>query len=158
MRIRKIIIEPKALKSDTYWRTDDMQHRYSWIFEKTKPMRGGWKWRSATATSIDGREYLFLTQCNPMRDQWKARLILRMPSGQVSLVSRLEHHGTHPGLHAHAHCERGALEEGSSSIDHLGRFPTAEKPHRRRNTWREHTFWEKARQHFRIHDLKGPLV
>lgn len=158
MRIRKIIAEQKVLSSDTNWRTNDMQHRYSWIFEKTKPVRAGWKWRSATAAGTAGREYLFLTQCNPARDQWKAWLIFRTASGQSSLVSRLEYHGTQPGLHVHAHCERGGLEEGSSSIDHLARIPHADRPHRRKNAWREQTFWERARRHFRIEHPKGPLL
>lgn len=158
MRIRKIIGESKVLESDTNWRTDDMQHRYSWIFEKTKPIRAGWKWRSVTATGQLGHEYLFLTQCNPIRDQWKAWLIFRTPSGQASLVSRLEYHGTHPGLHVHADCERGGLEEGPSSIDHLARIPPAERPHRRKNTWREQIFWEQARLRFHIEHPKGTLL
>ncbi len=158
MRIRKIIAEPKVLESDTDWRVDDLQHRYSWIFEKTKPIRAGWKWRSATAIDKTKHEYLFLMQCNPIRDQWKAWLIFRMPSGQASLVSRFEYHGTHPGLHVHAHCERGGLEQGPSSIDHLARIPSVERRHRRKNTWREQTFWEQARLHFRIEHPKGTLL
>lgn len=158
MRIRKIIAEHKVMESDTNWRTDDLQHRYSWVFEKTKPMRAGWKWRSVTVTSGTGNEYLFLTQCNPIRDQWKAWLIYRTSSGQASLVSRLEYHGNHPGLHVHAHCERGGLEQGPSSIDHLARIPPVERRHRRKNTWREQTFWEQARLHFRIKHPKGTLL
>lgn len=158
MRLRKIIAEPKVLVSDTQWRTDDMQHRYSSIFEKTKPIRAGWKWRSVTATGETGREYVFLTQCNPVKDQWKAWLIYRLPSGHASLISRLEDHGTHPGLHVHAHCERGGLEEGSASIDSLARIPPPERPHRRKHAWREQTFWEQARRHFRIEHPRGTLI
>jgi hypothetical protein len=159
MRIRRIISEPKVLESDTNWRTDDLQHRYSLIFDKTKPIRGGWQWRSVTASGTAGREYVFLTQCNPAKDNWKAWLIFKTPKGEPSLVSRLEYHGTHPGLHVHAHCERGGLEEGPSSIDGLDRIPPAHRPHRRNNiTWREHAFWEQARRHFRIEHPTGTLL
>lgn len=159
MRIRQIIAERKVVGSDTNWRTDDMQHRHSWIFDKTKPIRGGWKWRAVTASSPTGGEYVFLTQCNPAKDQWKAWLIWKTPSGNASLISRLEYHGTHPGLHVHAHCQRGGLEEGPSSIDGLARVPPATGLHRRKNTtWREQTFWEQARRHFRIEHPKGPLL
>jgi hypothetical protein len=157
MRIRKLVSEPKVLTSDTNWRSDDMQHRYSWILEKTEPVRAGWRWRSATAAGPGGREYLLLTQCNPIRDQWKAWLIFRTSSGQASLVSRLEYHGTHPGLHVHADCERGGFA-GPSSIDHLARIPPVNRRHRRKITWREQSFWDQARLHFRIKHPKGALL
>jgi hypothetical protein len=157
MRIRKIIEETKILTADTNWKQEDLPPRYSVIFEKTKPMRSGWKWRSVLAKSGEV-EYVFLTQCNPKKDEWKAWLIRKLANGKSSLVSRLEYHGTHPGLHAHAHCDRGGFEEGSSSIDGLARIPAADRRHRRINAWRENTFWEKARKHFRIDHPKGPLL
>src|SRR5215472_1328938 len=89
MRVRQLICEQKIIQSDTNWRFDDMQPRYSWIFERTKPIRGGWKWRSVTAESPN-HEYVFLTQCHPGKDEWKAWLIVKTASGQPSLVSRLE--------------------------------------------------------------------
>ncbi len=158
MRVRKIVREPKLLTSDTNWRTDDMQPRYSWIFQRTKPIRAGWKWRSVIATDSANREYLFLTQCNPERDEWKAWLILRASSSESSLVSRLEYHGTHPGLHVHVDCQRGGLEQGPASIDRLARIPLVAKHHRRKHTWREQSFWEQARRHFRIEHPRGPLL
>jgi hypothetical protein len=157
MRIRKIIAEDKVLSSDTQWRTDDLQPRHSYIFEKTKPTRAGWQWRSTTATGTAG-EYVLLTQCNPRKEEWKAWLILKTPSGAASLVSRLEYHGSHPGLHVHADCNRGGIEEGASSIETRVRIPPADKPHRRINAWRENTFWELARQHYRIQFPTGSLL
>ena len=157
MRLRKLIKERKVLQSDTNWRSDDLQHRHSWIFEKTKPIRAGWIWRSVTAQGAQ-REYIFLTQCNPAKDEWKAWLIVKTASGQPSLVSRLEYHGSHPGLHVHAHCDRGGLEEGPMSIDGLVRTPSADASHRRVNAWRESTFWEQARRHFRIEHPQGTLL
>jgi hypothetical protein len=158
MRIRTIVGERKVIRTDTGWRSDDLQHRHSWIFDKTKPIRVGWQWRAATAVGQSGQDYLVLAQCNPIKDQWKAWLILRMGSGQASLVTRLEYHGTHPGLHAHAHCQRGGLEEGASSIDGLVRIPHANGRHRRVNVWRDRTFWEQAQRHFHIKHPQGPLL
>lgn len=101
---------------------------------------------------------MFLTQCNPGKDNWMAWLILKTASGRPSLVSRLEYHGSHPGLHIHAHCERGGVEEGPTSIDNLARIPPVNRPHRRKLTWRENTFWEQARRHFRVEHPKGTLL
>ena len=152
-----MVSEDKLFASDTSWRTDDLQPRHSWIFEKTKPIRAGWKWRSTLAHGAQG-EYIMLTQCNPRRDEWKAWLIYKKPAGNPSLVIRLEFHGSHPGLHVHAHCDRGGLEEGGSGIDGLARIPPADRSHRRVNAWREDTFWEMARRHFHIEFPMGTLL
>lgn len=157
MRVRKILTEPKLLTADTDWQDSDLPPRHSCIFDKTKPMRAGWKWRSVAAKS-DQSEYVFLSQCNPRKDEWKAWLIYKTANGNSSLVSRLEYHGSHPGLHIHAHCARGGLEEGPASIDDLPRIPIVAKLHRRVNAWRENTFWEQARRHFRINHPQGSLL
>lgn len=157
MRVRKIILEEKELYDDTGWHTDDLPPRHSWIFAKTKPMRSGRIWRSANARGTH-REYLLLVQCNPGKDQWKAWLICEVSKGRYSLVSRLEYHGNHPGLHVHSHCVRSGIEEGPSSIDNLVRIPDADEHHRRVNAWRENTFWELARSHFRIEYQPGSLI
>jgi hypothetical protein len=70
----------------------------------------------------------------------------------VSVVARFEHHGSHPGLHGHAHCERGGIEVGASGLDNLVRVPAAQEPHRRTNAWTEQTFWDSARRFFRVTD------
>ena len=157
MRLRKMVAECKVLASDTKWREDDLPPRHSVIYEKTRPMRGGWKWRSVTAKSNKG-EYVLLAQCNPRKDEWKAWLIYKTEEGSPSVVSRLEFHGSHPGLHVHAHCARGGVEEGSSSIDGLPRIPSAHQPHRRVHVWQEDTFWNYSLEHFRIRDAQGDLL
>jgi hypothetical protein len=68
----------------------------------------------------------------------------------VSVVARFEHHGSHPGLHGHAHCERGGIEVGASGLDSLVRFPKAGALHRRTNAWTEQTFWDATRRFFRV--------
>lgn len=83
-------------------------------------------------------------------------LILEAESGP-SVIARLEYHGSHPGVHAHAQCDRGGVEIGATGIDNLSRFPSANAPHRRTNAWTENTFWEAAKRFFRVEDQKGPL-
>jgi hypothetical protein len=158
MRVRRLIRLEKELLSDTDWKTTDLQPRFAPIFPKTTPIRAGWRWRSARASGAEG-EYVLLAKCNPPRDNWQACLILTLDEG-ASVVGRFEHHGSHPGLHAHAHCERGGVETGTRGLDDLVRVPAAGSTsyHRRRNAWSENGFWEAAKRFFRIKERKGPLI
>jgi hypothetical protein len=126
------------------------------VYSKTKPIRAGWQWRSSKVEGPEGKAYILVAECNPVRDNWKAMLILETMSGP-SVVARFEHHGGHPGLHAHAHCERGGIEVGPSGLDFLARIPRASSPHRRTNAWTQGTFWEAAKKFFRVEEDKGPL-
>jgi hypothetical protein len=157
MRVRHLVLERKALHNDSGWRDSDLPPRHSWIFPKTKPRRNGWAWRSINAKGDSG-EYLLLLQCNPNKDNWKAWLIFQLSQGRYSLVSRLESHGDHPGLHVHTHCDRSGIEEGPSGIDGLIRIPQNSEYHRRRNAWRKNTFSEIALRHFHIEFTVGPLI
>jgi hypothetical protein len=156
MRVRCLIKERKTQESDTDWRRDDMQPRYAPVFARTRPVRSGWQWRSAKAESIE-RKYILNALCNPMRGNWQAILILCTDTG-ASVIGRYEYHGSHPGLHVHADCERGGLELGSISIDNLSRRPSAQSFRRRTTAWTANTFWEAARRFFRVEERKGPLL
>jgi hypothetical protein len=154
MRVRHLVGEVKTIRSDTGWKYDDIPPRHSGVYPKSKPLRRPWQWRSVVAGS-EQREYIFLTQVNPDFDNWKAWLVAPgEPLG--SIVCRFEYHGSHPGFHAHAHCERGGLEVGPTSINDLVRVPKAQKgaaivalsPDR---------FWEQARRRFRINFPAGQL-
>lgn len=126
MRVRKLVLvrEPKTLDSDTGWRTTDLNHRDAPVFPKTTPIRGGWQWRSAKSSGETGH-FVLLSKCNPIRDNWQSILIFLHADGASSAVARFEHHGHHPGLHAHADCGRSGLEAGASSLDDLVRAPKA---------------------------------
>jgi hypothetical protein len=156
MRVRNLIKERKTQQSDTDWRRDDMQPRHAPVFTRTRPIRSGWRWRSARANSAE-RQYILNALCNPARDNWQATLILYAEAG-ASVVGRYEYHGSHPGLHVHADCERGGLELGSNSIDNLPRRPPALSFRRRTSAWTENSFWEAARRFFRVEERKGPLL
>lgn len=111
----------------------------------------------AFRTGIAGDINFVLTAiCNPGRDNWQAVLILETGEGP-SVVSRFEYHGSHPGVHIHADCERGGIELGSIGLDNLVRVPGNNKPHRRVNGWTENTFWEAAKRFFHIEENNGPL-
>ena len=155
MRVRHLIEQQKILKTETGWSSADMPPRHAPIYTKKKPMRAGWKWRSAKAEA-NGVNFILTAECNSARDNWKSMLLIEAEAG-ASVVGRFEHHASHPGLHAHAHCERSGLEIGGSSIDNLVRVPTAMSHNRRTSAWTENTFWEAAKRFFRVKEDEGPL-
>lgn len=157
MRVRHLVREPKEIQSDTNWKTEDLTRRYAPIFPRTTPIRGGWRWRSARAIGLSGN-FVLLAKCNPARDNWQAILMALCDEGNASAVARFEQHSSHPGLHSHAHCERGGLEMGPSSLDDLVRVPRAGTNHRRNNAWSEGSFWEAAKSFFRVQEKTGPLL
>jgi hypothetical protein len=148
MRVRKLIATPKLQRSDTGWSNADLPPRHCPIYPKTRPIRAGWKWRSAVC-EVTGARYWLVAQCNVRRDNWLAWLMMDTATG-VSVVARFEHHGGHPGLHAHTHCDRGGVETGASGLDGLVRIPPSRAMHRRTNAWTEHIFWEAAKRFFRV--------
>jgi hypothetical protein len=150
MRVRRLIATPKLQTSDTGWSANDMPPRHCPIYTKTRPIRAGWKWRSA-ACEVGGTRHFLVALCNTRRDNWQAFLIVDTTIG-VSVVARFEHHGSHPGLHGHAHCDRGGVETSASGLDGLVRTPPSGAVHRRTNAWTEQTFWEAARRFFRVTD------
>jgi len=156
MRVRKLVTERKRQETDTGWRREDIPPRFVPVFARTRPCRAGWQWRSARAHSAE-RQYILTALCNSSRDKWQAMLILCSQDG-ASTIGRYEYHGSHPGLHAHADCERSGLELGSVSIENLPRRPSARAYHRHTYAWTENTFWEAARRFFRVRERKGPLL
>ena len=155
MRLRHLIAKRKLLISETPWSTADLAPRHAPVYSKTKPMRAGWKWRSARAKT-EGLHFILTAECNIGRDNWKAMLIVETEAGS-SVVGRFEYHGSHPGLHTHGHCQRGGVETGGGSLDNLVRTPRNAAHHRRINGWTEKTFWEAAKRFFRIKADEGPL-
>ena len=159
MRVRQIIEEKKELESDTSWKTEDLTRKFAPLFPKTTPIRSGWQWRSARTSGKSG-EYILLAKCNPRRANWQAILMKLTEDGNASVVGRFEYHGSHPGLHAHAHCQRSGIELGTLSLDDLIRVPQVGPGayHRRNSAWTEGSFWEAAKRFFRIQERKGPLL
>lgn len=132
-----------------------MTRRHAPIFQNTRPMRGGWTWRSMRVEG-DGREFILLFQCNPPRADWKAWLLIRF--GQdASIVARLEDRASHPGLHLHAHCQRGGVEVGSALLSDLERAPPAGAYHRRQHAWTADGFRDHAADFFRVRGVQGGL-
>ncbi len=92
-----------------------------------------------------------------MKDNWRAWLI-RKTDDEGSLVARYEFHGSHPGLHLHADCDRGGVEVGPTSIKVPLRIPAVGSERMRLPPTRPGLFWETARQYFRMDYAKGSLL
>ena len=145
------------MQSDSRWSTNDMPPRFAPAYPKTRPMRAGWQWRSARANA-GNQPFVILAECLPKRDNWKAMLIILAGEGlAASVVARFEHHGSHPGIHGHADCGRGGIEQGPTSMDNLTRFPNASALHRRTHSWTENSFWRAAMAFFRVEVEQGSL-
>lgn len=159
MRVRYLVREPKQIETDSGWQAIDLPPRHAPLFVRTTPIRAGWRWRSARAIGLNNR-FILLAKINPLRDKWQAILMVLGDDGPASAVARLEYHGSHPGLHAHADCRRGGVESGTASLDDLERFPKAGagSHHRRQRGWSENGFWEAAKRFFRMQEMKGPLL
>ena len=123
MRVRHLIQQKTRQKTDTGWSSNDLPPRHAPIYSKIRPIRAGWKWRSATYDA-NGVKFILTALSNSRRDNWQSFLMVETTSG-VSVVARFEHHGSHPGLHGHGHCDRGGIEVGATGLDHLIRAPKA---------------------------------
>lgn len=155
MRVRHLIEVKKSLQSDTRWRTGDLQPRHCPIYPKSKPNGPAWQWRSAKAICGD-LEFWLVATVNVSRGNWKSLLITKGENGH-SVVGRFEYHSSHPGTHLHAHCDRGGVETGPTSMNDLTRIPPASRRHRRASAYTLSTFWESSRRFFRIEHDAGPL-
>lgn len=155
MRVRRLIRARKTQTSDTQWLVIDLPPRHAPFNEKTRPIRAGWKWRSAKA-AIGDVDFVLTALCNPRRDKWQAVLSVKGAIGW-SIIGRLEFHGDHPGLHVHSHCGRSGVEVGSSGMNDLARIPGVRSRHRRDQALTEASFWETARRFYRVQESMGPL-
>ncbi len=155
MRVRNFLRTPKKIFSDTNWRADALPPRFTGIYPNTVPARPHWSWRSALA-NCQNFEYIFLCQVNELKDDWKAWLSIKTPNGW-SLIERYEYHGSHPGVHVHADCERAGIEVSQTGLNGLLKIPSAKTNKAQIISLRPNLFWEKARTHFRISDA-GTLL
>ena len=155
MRVRHIVSARKTLVSETTWDTSGIPPRHAPIYTRSKPIRAGWRWKSARLKT-DAQSFILLAECNPLRDNWKVMLLINVDD-EVSVIGRLEHHGSHPGLHLHSHCDRCGIERGASGMDNLRRWPQIGRNHRRNVAWTEGTFWETAKRFFHVEQNNGPL-
>ena len=155
MRVRHIAAIQKVQVDDTQWSLSDVPPRRCPINSKTKPIRAGWQWRSIKAEG-GGRKFIAYAEANIRRGDYKSILIEDTPSG-FSVIARFEYHSSHPGLHVHAHCERGGIEIGATGMGNLIRIPPVNKKHRRIAAFTLSTFWQEARRFYNIVDDNGPL-
>ena len=154
MRVRGIIRLPKTMTDQSSgWTKKDLPPRWCPIFARKRPVAGDWQWRAARAAH-DNREFTVVAQCNPSRGNWKAMLIEKTGLGH-SVIARFEDHSSHPGVHAHSHCDRSGLEIGATSLDALARIPAAGAFHRRTQAHTLQSFWDEALQFFNVTESTG---
>ena len=156
MRVRKLIKCQKDLVTSTSWSHGKLTKRHAPVFEKTRPIRAGWQWRSGKATNQDD-DYVLLALCNPGKDNWKAILMAKLTDGW-STVARLEYHASHPGLHVHSDCRNSGLQTGPPSMDIRNRIPKTDQRHLRIQGWTCDGFWNRAMQFFKISDPGGSFL
>lgn len=150
MRVRGLICEEKEIVTDTGWKTTRLQPKYAPIIRGPQPMRSGWKWRSSSAKGlVRGNQYILLVKGNPARDNWQSILMQKFGE-EAAVIARYEYHGSHPGIHGHAHCERGGIERGGIGMGELVRIPKSggHSYHRRTQALTENAFWESAKKIF----------
>lgn len=155
MRVRHLTRLRKLEGQDTQWKTDDVPPRHCPIISKTKPIRAGWQWRSLKAAAGE-RKFILYAEVNIRRGDYKSILIEETVNGP-SVIARYEFHSSHPGLHIHAHCERGGIEVGATGMGNLQRIPPNGHEHRRKVALSVSTFWTEARRFYGIVPDLGPL-
>lgn len=156
MRVRSILNLEKKITADTLWKQDDVPKRHCPINSRTKPIRAGWEWRSVRAQAADGRSFIAYLEVNLRRGDFKSVLIEDTVNGP-SVIARYEYHSSHPGVHAHAHCERSGIEIGASGMDRLVRAPRLKSHHRRSGSLSLSTFWLAASRFYGLKSDPGPL-
>lgn len=136
------------------WGTPD---RGSFPVAGKLPISGQWRWR-ALRLADDGRSYRLLIMYRPDKGEYQAALGLETRTA-VQVLARLEDHGTHPGLHCHAPCERDAdIPPGSFKYPALNRAPRTSQP-RRTGGWTDLAAWNVALKFYNIDDAhEGELL
>ena len=153
MRVRKIIIQSKKLKSDTSWRTGNVEPCHAPCFPNEYRIRDGFAWRSSRAVDGSGREYVLWARCAEKYGRQFAVLMLasKKGTGHASVVARYEKHHGHGGIHAHFDCNTSGLVAGGEGMDNLKVLPKNKNGHHRRTLpLTDDAFWEQAMAFFRF--------
>lgn len=144
--------------ADTGWRDGVIHKQQAPWHEAGIQDRESWKWRSITARSNRDVNYILLIRFRLVNLNCQA-ILGRKVEGGWSAVGRYEYHSDHPGLHLHAHCDRGGLETGPTSLDNLQRIPERlSRCRQSRADWTKDSFLNAARQFYRVVEPKGSLL
>lgn len=115
MRVRRLIRENKETLTDTGWKTTSLQPKFAPILRDAQPMRSGWQWRSLSAKGVSREtQFILLAKGNLARANWQS-ILMQIYNGEAAVIARYEYHGSHPGIHGHAHCERGGVEKAAAA-------------------------------------------
>jgi len=145
--LKALVRTPKrAIALATSWRSDQITPRLS-PFPKSRPGPPGGVWRSVVTVAPDGQRFMIFAQVQEGRENFKAVLAVDN-NGSWQVMTRLEYHGSHPGLHIHDWCGETGVPFGGRSFDAPHRRPSAGAHHRRNPILNRATFWKLALDKF----------
>ena len=149
VQLRQLLSVPKRQIGDAMdWRSDAMPPKWS-ALPRALPMPRGSEWRALAARS-DNQTFIVSALVQPAFGNWKAALILQDGDAR-RLITRLEEHADHTGLHAHGWCNGVGPPTGAASMDAPIRLPTTRSRHRRSGmVWTRERFWNVACRTFRV--------
>ncbi len=114
-RVRRLIGEPKFYTDPAQsWSIDPAPSRYTPFTRSMRLPSVDWTWRALRCAST-GNDYVLLCRVNMRVGNYQAWLLMEVAGG-LTLMSRLEDHGSHPGLHIHSACGDEIPEAGTDSI------------------------------------------
>lgn len=132
MRVRRLVSKPKVVTKAGEWKSGKMT-RTAFPLHRSRSFVLGqhWTWR-VDVLDVDGAEMRLLTAFEPTKQNFIAWLSLKRGDSYV-VLARMESHGTHPGMHAHAVCDANVSDLPAGVVKPLGlrRAPRVGKRHRR---------------------------
>lgn len=70
----------KFLDGGTLWSNGDLPPRHAPYLTRTRPIKAGWRWRSARASN-ERAEFVIVAMGNAKRDKWQAILAVHNAVG-----------------------------------------------------------------------------
>jgi hypothetical protein len=134
MNLKQIIKAGKTVHSWGEWKSGDIPKKLFPLSKarvKAYKVGKGSRWRIVEFSCIEN-EFRLNIQINPTKEQFRAWLGI-LSDRDITLVLRLEFHGTHPGWHVHSVCDDDLdkIPSGVRTGPWWNRFPTPKGRHRK---------------------------
>lgn len=160
MRVRGAVAKPKVVSKAGEWKSGKMT-RTAFPLHRNRSFTLGtqWSWR-VDVLDVKGTEMRLLTAFEPLKQNFLAWLSYKRGDSYV-VLARLEFHGTHPGLHAHAVCNSDLEDVTAGVVKPFGtlRLPEATKTHRRlKYEMTEATALSTAFKFFNVQGAEGEML
>lgn len=160
MRVRGVVAKLKVVSKAGEWKSGKMT-RTAFPLHRNRSFTLGthWSWR-VDVLDVEGTEMRLLTAFEPSKQNFLAWLSYKRGDSYV-VLARLEFHGTHPGLHAHAVCDEDVKEITAGVVKPFGtkRLPEATNTHRRtKYEMTEATALSTAFNFFNVQGAEGEML